>query len=167
MQFSILCYWLLSWNLLVIMPSYECHTTLLMISQYWISYWLGAIRHQANTWASVVPVLYCHMASLGHNELRYVYSYFPSYQFDYNENLHIQIQMCWLGCLSTWMCKTLFQSNQVSSNYNHDNSHSIWDFNIIRQVPIVNPIYLNVLRQIGHNFSYFHSSYKKDITMVC
>ena len=48
----------------------ECHRTLLMISQHWFREWLGAVRQQAITWASVDSVL-CHfMASLGHNELK-------------------------------------------------------------------------------------------------
>ena len=35
MEFSILFYWLVSSDLLMIMPSDECHRTLLMISQHW------------------------------------------------------------------------------------------------------------------------------------
>ena len=34
-RFSILFYWLVSWDLCMIMPSDECHRTLLMISQHW------------------------------------------------------------------------------------------------------------------------------------
>ena len=41
----------------------------LMISQYWVGWWLGAVRQQAITWAYVDPDLCRHMASLGHNEL--------------------------------------------------------------------------------------------------
>ena len=41
----------------------------LMMSQHWSRWWLGAIRHQAMTWANVDPDLYHHMASLGHNGL--------------------------------------------------------------------------------------------------
>ena len=36
MQFSILFYWMVSSDLLMIMPSDECHRTLLMISQHWV-----------------------------------------------------------------------------------------------------------------------------------
>ena len=42
---------------------------LLMISQHWFRWWLGAVRQQAITWANVDPDLCCHMASLGHSEL--------------------------------------------------------------------------------------------------
>ena len=37
MEFSILFYWLVSLDLLMIMPSDECHRTLLMISQHWFT----------------------------------------------------------------------------------------------------------------------------------
>ena len=54
----------------------ECHKTLLIISKHWLE-WLGAIGHQAFTWTNVDKVLWCHMASLDHNELikiaRYVF----------------------------------------------------------------------------------------------
>ena len=70
MEFSILFYWLVSSDLLMIMPSDECQRTLLMIRQHWFRLWLGAVRQQAITWANVDSVP-CHlMASLGHNELR-------------------------------------------------------------------------------------------------
>ena len=54
---------------LVKLLSDERHRTLLMKSQHWFRQWLGAIRHQAITWASVDPDLYPHMASQGHSEL--------------------------------------------------------------------------------------------------
>ena len=66
---SILLYWLISSNLLMIMSSDECHRTLLMISQHWFRWWLGAIRQQAITWTSVDQDFRHHMASLGPNEL--------------------------------------------------------------------------------------------------
>ena len=53
------------------LPSDECHWTLLMTSQHWVRQWLGAVRHQAITWANVDPDLCHHMASLGHSELMY------------------------------------------------------------------------------------------------
>ena len=69
MQFSILFYWLVSSDLLMIIPPDECHRTLLMISQGWFRQCLGTVRQHAITWASVDPVP-CHlMASLCHNEL--------------------------------------------------------------------------------------------------
>ena len=68
-QFSFLFYWLLSSDLLI-MPSHECHGTLLMISQHWFRWWHGAVRQQVITWANVDPDLCCHMASIGHELLR-------------------------------------------------------------------------------------------------
>ena len=53
------------------LPSDECHWTLLMISQHWFRYWLGAVRQQAITWANVDSDPWRHMTSLGHNELIY------------------------------------------------------------------------------------------------
>ena len=50
---------------------YECHWDLLMMSQHWFRYWLGAVRQQAITWINVDPDLSRHMVSLGHNELMY------------------------------------------------------------------------------------------------
>ena len=61
--------WYLQILILMIMSSDECHKTLLMISQHWFRWWLGAVRQQAITWASVDQDLQCHMASLGPNEL--------------------------------------------------------------------------------------------------
>ena len=40
-----------------------------MISQYWFRQWLGAVRHEAITCINIVPGQFCHMESLGHNEL--------------------------------------------------------------------------------------------------
>ena len=40
-----------------------------MTSQYWFRQWIGAVRHQAITWANVDPDPCRHMASLGRNEL--------------------------------------------------------------------------------------------------
>ena len=54
---------------LVKLPSDECNWILLMISQHWFRYWLGAVRQQAITWANVDPDLCRHMTSLGPNEL--------------------------------------------------------------------------------------------------
>ena len=52
------------------MPLDECHSTILMISQYWFRLWLGAVRQQAITWTNVDPDLCHHIASWGHNEER-------------------------------------------------------------------------------------------------
>ena len=56
------------WGSLVNLPLDECHSNLLMISQHWFRYWLGAVRPQAITWANIDPDL-CHIASLSPNEL--------------------------------------------------------------------------------------------------
>ena len=40
-----------------------------MISQHWFRWWLGAVRHQAITWANVDPEICRSISSLGHNEL--------------------------------------------------------------------------------------------------
>ena len=44
----------------------RCQWTLQMISQHWFRYWLGASRHQANTWTNFDQVLWRIMVSLGH-----------------------------------------------------------------------------------------------------
>ena len=49
------------------LSSSECHKILSIRSQHWFRYWLGAIRHQAITWANVDPDLCHHMVVLGHN----------------------------------------------------------------------------------------------------
>ena len=67
MYFLILFYWLTALDLL--MFSDECNITLLIISQHWFRYWLGAVRQQAITWVNVEPDLCGHMVSLDHNEL--------------------------------------------------------------------------------------------------
>ena len=54
---------------LVKLSSDECHKIPLVISQHGFRYWLGAIRQQAISWASVDLHLCRHIASLGHNEL--------------------------------------------------------------------------------------------------
>ena len=67
---KVILFYLSLYSDLVIMSSDECHcNALLMISQHWFRYWLGAIRHHAITWASVSPVICCHMATLGYNKL--------------------------------------------------------------------------------------------------
>ena len=72
LQFPISFYWLVSSHCLMIMPWDECHGTLLMMSQHWFRYWLGAVRQQAITWTNVDIVPCRHMASPGHNELTLV-----------------------------------------------------------------------------------------------
>ena len=41
-----------------------------MINVHWFRYWLGAVRHQAITWANVGLDLCRHMASLGPNDVK-------------------------------------------------------------------------------------------------
>ena len=67
-QISFLFYLCVSSYLLMIMPSDECHKTLVLISQHWFRSWLGAVRQQAISWANVDPDLCRHMLSLGPNE---------------------------------------------------------------------------------------------------
>ena len=55
---------------IVRLPSDECHWTLLMISQPWFRWWLGAVRQLSQGW----PRLCRHMVSLGHNESMKWYS---------------------------------------------------------------------------------------------
>ena len=52
------------------LPLDECHSTLLMISQHWVRWWLGAVRQQAITWANVDRDLCRHIAWLGPSELK-------------------------------------------------------------------------------------------------
>ena len=47
----------------LLMPSDECHWTLLMIDQHWFRLW------QVITWSNVCPDMHCHLALLGHSEL--------------------------------------------------------------------------------------------------
>ena len=57
----------------------ECDWTWVMTSQHWFRLWLGAMRLQATTWANVDQALFCHMASLGHNEWNDSYSLVHDY----------------------------------------------------------------------------------------
>ena len=54
-QISSLFPWLMAELSLVKLPSGECHWTLLMTTQHWFRWWLGAIRQEAITWANVNP----------------------------------------------------------------------------------------------------------------
>ena len=65
MQFSTLFYWLVSLDLLTIMPWNKSHKILLIINQYWFRQWVGVVRQQAITWANVDLDLCRHMPSLG------------------------------------------------------------------------------------------------------
>ena len=67
MQFSTLFYWLVSLDLLTIMPWNKSHKILLIINQYWFRQWVGVVRQQAITWANVDLDLCRHMPSLGLN----------------------------------------------------------------------------------------------------
>ena len=59
----------------MIMPSGECHITLLTMSQHWFRWWPGAVRQQAITWANVDPHPCRHMTLPGHNEWQPGYSF--------------------------------------------------------------------------------------------
>ena len=69
-QFQNKFQWLMARASVEKQSSNECYRTLEMISQHWSRWWLGAIRQQAITWANADSELCCHIASLGHNELR-------------------------------------------------------------------------------------------------
>ena len=51
------------------MPSGDCPKTSQMNSQHKSRWWLGAVRQQTITWASVDSDQYGHMVSVGHAEL--------------------------------------------------------------------------------------------------
>ena len=53
------------------LPADEHHWTLVIISQHWFRWWLGAIRQQAIAWTNVDLDPCHHIASLGQNELIY------------------------------------------------------------------------------------------------
>ena len=60
---KIVLFWLkFYWNLFIWVK--------LPISHHWFRYWFGTIMHQANIWTNVDPKVWCHMTSLGHNELK-------------------------------------------------------------------------------------------------
>ena len=61
---------IVAWALAKKLLSCECHRISLMISQCWFRYWLDGVRQQVITWANVDPTPCCHMASLGHVELK-------------------------------------------------------------------------------------------------
>ena len=72
------------------LPSGECHKTSLIISKYWFSYWLGATRQQAITWASVEPDPCHHIASPSHNELT------VDFMFNQSTNIYINIYILYI-----------------------------------------------------------------------
>ena len=53
---------------LLISAYYECHRTLLMITQQWFRQWLGPSGNMPYTWTNVGPNLCHNMASQGHND---------------------------------------------------------------------------------------------------
>ena len=78
LSLSLSCDRIVAWVLTVKLLSGECHKTTLLNtngksrvgSQCWFRWWLGAIKRQAIIWAGVDPDICCHMASLGHSELK-------------------------------------------------------------------------------------------------
>ena len=58
--------------------------------QHWGRWWLGAVRHQAITWANVEPVLWGHMVSLSLNILTLLVL-----KPDYSRTKSIQYHGCW------------------------------------------------------------------------
>ena len=49
----------------------KCHLTLLMMSQHWFGWLLGAAREQVIIWAHADPVLCHRMTSRGQNEFEF------------------------------------------------------------------------------------------------
>ena len=62
-----------------------------MKTQWWLRWWLGAIRQQAITWANVDPDLCHHMASLSQNELKALV-FLQEQEYGKNENLTLLIR---------------------------------------------------------------------------
>ena len=58
-----------SWRLSVCCIWSKCLNISLMIIQHWFRLWFLTRRHRAITWYYVDQVLWCYMASLGHNKL--------------------------------------------------------------------------------------------------
>ena len=52
------------------LPSGDCHWTIVVISQHWFRWWLGAVRQQTIAWTNVHPDLCRHMASIGRNHMK-------------------------------------------------------------------------------------------------
>ena len=71
LQSSLFC--LVSPDHLLIMPTHECHGTLLMISQQWVKSWLDATKQQPVILFNVDQDLLHNMESLGHSYLAWHY----------------------------------------------------------------------------------------------
>ena len=114
--------------MIVKLPSDECHWTLLMISQHWLRWWLGAVRQQAITWANFDPDLSHHMASLGPNELKFTSTaceitlrWMPQNTLD-NKSTLVEVMAChwpnvvpYLCCYMTYHWATM--SNWVRATF--------------------------------------------------
>ena len=114
-------YWLVPSDLLIIMPSDECHRTLLMISQQWFRWWLGAVRQQAITWSNVDSIPCRLMASLGHNELTWPLPAVHTFHNQWNENVGHFDEIFITGCIeSCHYCQLLAQPvMKISSKWWH------------------------------------------------
>ena len=101
--FSSLLYWLVPSELLLIKSSDEWYRNLLMISQHWFRYWLGAVRQQAITWANVDPDLCRRMASLGHNKhVRLILSVFTCLKYHWWICIAERLVYCHLNSCSLY-----------------------------------------------------------------
>ena len=78
------------------LPSSECNWNLLMTSQHWFRWWLGAFRQQNITSANVDPDLCHHMVSLGHNELIHWEKFTVSFSVMVLLKLSIYLNFCYL-----------------------------------------------------------------------
>ena len=61
----IIAFWMeFHWNVL--------NKVLLMASQHWLKWWLGAVRQHTITWTNIDQFPSCHRVSLGRNELTHL-----------------------------------------------------------------------------------------------
>ena len=103
----------ISWVFLVTLSSGEYHKTSLMSSQHWFRLWLGAVRQQAITWTNVDQVLWCHMPSLGHNELRFFY-----YVIHWTKQHHILTTCVWIWITLLFHLNIMFFTHMLDKTHN-------------------------------------------------
>ena len=94
---------IVAWTLTAKLLSDEGQRTSPTRSQHWFRQWLGAVSHQAITWASVDQVIRCLMRSLGHNDLIHT-SYIS---FAVNHWYETLLTIC---CLWSYVCVSVLYS---------------------------------------------------------
>ena len=105
-------------------PSDEHHWTLVMISQQWFRYWLGAVRQQAITWTNLDLNPCCHRTSLSHNALIQVIT---CLLFGIECPSHYPNQY---GLYVNWTFK-----NTVYRNLNQNTKPFLWKWNTLYKMP--------------------------------